>query len=514
MSALGSFTANGAPDASAVATAAAAARADPDADITVLGVPLTDAELQVLHDSGMYLDGAAPLLLWTQAGRPDLFGGVWIDPPGSRRHVISIVEGTRSTRELASCLERPGIDVRYVVARRSFADVDALAERISGEWDLLREAGIDIFSSGPRHREGTVGIEVEGLTTDQAAFLRERYGEDIILEGRPAPTPDRPLDLAEVGFSIGEDVLIGQGDGRQGPRGAWRLIEGRLTDDSLKLQVVIEPPGVDLPVEAGPAVLFAGMELYGGSGDMGIAEPLDALVMLPLAACEADPCAFVAELVMPRRQMEPALRRLEANTDEVLWLTVNATLVRTFAHGTWLQVLPLDSPDERRGRVGAIEPLRGSIFPFGLFPAEQARPIRAEDERMWTTDFDWPKVVERERRAMGDRSAPVPEASGTLNVTFEPKCPHAAGLTMHSDGGATVVDAEAYDTGRIRGQFAIPVGTTWRLTLHDGGGIDFDQRAGWGVRVGQIRSNGPDLVVQAAFDCAVPSGSVEVTTEP
>jgi hypothetical protein len=256
------------------------------------------------------------------------------------------------------------------------------------------------------------------------------------------------------------------------------------------------------------------MELFGGTGDVGITQPIDALATVPLAPCDPAACSFQVDVVVPRDQLVPALRRLEAETDEILWLTVNPTLVRTFAGGSWLEVLPLDGPTERQGRLGAIEPLQGTIFPFGLLPAEMAQPILAGDG-MFPTAFDWPRVVDRLRRQVGDPTGPVPTITGTLDVTFDPKCDHAVGIALHTDGGTTAFAApDVYGRDRIHGDFGIPVGTTWRLTVHDGGGIDFDQRGGWGIRAGDIRSDGEGLTVRATFDCAAGTGVVEANPTP
>lgn len=503
-------------------TAVQAAAADGGADIALIGIPLRAGEVVALRASGMYLDAAAPLLFWVNAGRTDLFGGVWIDPPGSDRHVISIVDGERSTLELARCLEREGVDVRYVMATHSIETLRAVQDRINQDWRALEAEGINIVSTGHRSTTNRLSVEIEGLTDEIARTMTERYGDAILLEGRPIPTPRLPLALEDVPFAMGAGQLLGQpnSDGRQGPRGTWELLEGELIDGELHLRVAMEPAAHDLPVASGPAVLFAGMEAYGGWLDVGLTEPMDALATVALPACDDTACRYVAEIILPAQEILPAVRRLEKRGDEVLWVTVNLTLVRTFASGTWLQVLPLDGPEggglsSLAGRLGAIEPVDGTLFPFGLFPADQATPIPRGGSGMFTTAFDWPRVVDRVRKEVGDQTLRVPMVDGRLDVTIDPVCDHAAGLTLHDDGGNHVFDAEAFDIGSVTGTFAIPADTTWRLTLHDGGGIDFDQgRGGWGIRVGEIRSDGGPIAVDARFDCTAGVGALEVSTDP
>src|SRR5688572_18746482 len=78
--------------------------------------------------------------------------------------------------------------------------------------------------------------------------------------------------LADIPFAVGADVLFDEArnDGRQGQKGNWSLEGGRIANGRLHLHFEIDPPRHGLPVTSGPAVLFAGMEAYGGSGDMGM----------------------------------------------------------------------------------------------------------------------------------------------------------------------------------------------------------------------------------------------------
>jgi hypothetical protein len=261
------------------------------------------------------------------------------------------------------------------------------------------------------------------------------------------------------------------------------------------------------------------MQGSGGSGDMGIGRPIDALAIVALPSCDDHACRYEADVVLPADEIMPAVRWLEDN-GEVMWITANMTLVRTFGDGTWLQVLPLLEANDRdgsvgqgAGRLGAIEPVDGTLFPNGLFPAEVATPIPKGGAWMFTAGFDYGRVVERERIAMGDASRPLEMAAGSLHVEIDPPCPHAAHLTLHDDAGDRVFDTDVHKKRSVVATFSIPTQTTWQLTLHDGGGIDFDQgRQGSGVRVGEIRSDGDPIIVNAGFDCTERRGSVEVDT--
>lgn len=320
--------------------------------------------------------------------------------------------------------------------------------------------------------------------------------------------------LANIPFAVGADVLFDEArnDGRQGEHGSWSLESGRITNGRLHLHLEIDPPRHGLPATSGPAVLFAGIQAFGGSGDMGITQPMEALAKTLIPACDDLDCHFSADIDLPTDEVADAVHRLE-QTSDLRWVSVELTLVRTFGDGEWLQVLPMQvggpGLDARAGRLGAIQPTEGTIFPFGLFPAELATPIPRDGGWMFTTAFDYGTAVERLRKQADDVSTPIPTVDATLRVRITPACVHAAHLTLHDDAGNRIFDAKAYNTPLVEGVARMPVGVIWHLTLQDGGGIDFDQRQGWGVRIGEFEADGSPIEIAATFDCAIPSGSLE-----
>ena len=163
--------------------AVAAAAADPIADTATLGIPLTTSELTALRASGLALDSSTPILYWVQVGEPSRFGGVWIDPPGSGRLVVAILDGDPAAAKLARCLDA-GLDVAYVAATRSLADTNALNARISADMGELRAGGVQIQSVGLTVRGSTmvVVVGVTGLTDVIRAELVGRYGDTIVIE--------------------------------------------------------------------------------------------------------------------------------------------------------------------------------------------------------------------------------------------------------------------------------------------------------------------------------------------
>lgn len=170
--------------------AVTAAADDPGADVATLGIPLTTTELATLRASGTLIDHSSPLVFWVQAAEPGRFGGIWIDPPGSSRYVVAILNSDRAALTLARCLDGE-VDVRYVAATRSVADHNALVARISADMDELRSNGVLIQSVGISVRTSVmvVVVGVTGVTDAIRAELTARYGDAIVVEEQPPITP-------------------------------------------------------------------------------------------------------------------------------------------------------------------------------------------------------------------------------------------------------------------------------------------------------------------------------------
>jgi hypothetical protein len=300
-------------------------------------------------------------------------------------------------------------------------------------------------------------------------------------------------------------------------RGSWQLEGGRLEAGGIRLRLVIEPTRHGLPVASGPAVLFGGLSLFGDAGgDIGLSVRVDGLAAVPVGRCNDSACRYEAEIALPTADLPAAIRRLEEH-GSLSSVSADLTLARTFGAGTWLQVFPLhpgeeDGPlAEAGGRLGAIAPVAGTLFPFGLFPANEATPVPGEFFASGE-ELDYRAVVERIRAENDDPTTPLQVASGRLRVVFDPPCDHTATLTMQDDAGNRVFDTDAFEVETVDEDIDIPVGIAWHLTLHDGGGIDLDQgRQGWGVRVGEIVTDGTPIVVDVRFDCREAVGLIRLT---
>lgn len=313
--------------------------------------------------------------------------------------------------------------------------------------------------------------------------------------------------LSAVPFEIGSDGLFSEprSGGRQGPLGRWVLEGGRLADGRLRLRISIEPTAHGLPVRSGPAVLFAGIEAFGGWGDVAIGERLDVLVTVPLPACDDANCRYVADIDLPTDGIPGAIERVLA-VGHLSGVGAQVTLVRSFGGGSWLQVLPLNVPElpgggaGAAGRLGAIEGVEGIIFPYGLFPADQAT-VLTRDNWAWSADVDYGAVVDRLRQQAGDPTQPMPTVPGRVRVEIGDACVDAARLSMHNDAGDQVFGADVAPGRLIQTSVRFPIGVAWRLTLHDGGGIDLDQRQGWGERTDEIEADGSPITIDARFSC-------------
>jgi hypothetical protein len=165
---------------SAEPVAVKAAAADPTSDLTMLGIPLTAAEMQAIRTSGTAMDPATPLAFWVNAGAPERFGGIWIDPPGSNRYVIAIVGGDPDSLALARCIEGP--DVRYVWATVSKLDGLAVADRIGADMGGWRARGVPVNSVSYDETKGMVVVGITDVTPALVQQFQAQYGPLVRLE--------------------------------------------------------------------------------------------------------------------------------------------------------------------------------------------------------------------------------------------------------------------------------------------------------------------------------------------
>jgi hypothetical protein len=162
------------------AAAVRAAASDPTATLFDLGIPLTSAERRLVAGSGQSFRGNAPLLLWVHVGAPGRFGGIWLDPPGSDRWVVSIPDGSPGTLAMAQCLQGiRQLPTRYVRTALSYQGGMELQARVLADRELWAASGILVLTSSFAEDRGVVQVGVRNPTNTVIAALRDRYGENI-----------------------------------------------------------------------------------------------------------------------------------------------------------------------------------------------------------------------------------------------------------------------------------------------------------------------------------------------
>ncbi|GAA5040021.1 hypothetical protein [Actinopolymorpha pittospori] len=81
----------------------------------------------------------------------------------------------------------PAVRVRFVDSPRNGADLFALAERVSGDWDLWRANGVTPRRSGPDVTRGVVVLGIAEDANEIRARVAERYGDGVVVEGGYLP---------------------------------------------------------------------------------------------------------------------------------------------------------------------------------------------------------------------------------------------------------------------------------------------------------------------------------------
>jgi hypothetical protein len=336
----------------------------------------------------------------------------------------------------------------------------------------------------------------------------------LLLGGTAPVSAEDPL--AQIPFRVGFDGLfeapsVGSGST---DAGTWSFERGRLANGQVQLHFEIEPPRQTLPVQSGPAVLFASLDLYGDAGgDMGIGMSIPSVARVVIPACADDAaCHYSADISIPTKDLADAIARLETEGD-LLSIDADMTLVRTFGAGTWLQVLGLHrlegfgAGEAAGGRLGAMEPTHGLLSQTGLFPAGQAQPVVA-GEGNFDHLLDYGSIVERLRKQAGDTSSPIPTMYTDLHVNFVRGCLGWNVLEFHDfDGNLLFYAQELMGKAQINGATQMPVGRPFYVTVDAGEGIRHPV-----IQVGPIEADGSDdsVVITASMDCATRTGSLRL----
>jgi hypothetical protein len=201
-----------------------------------------------------------------------------------------------------------------------------------------------------------------------------------------------PIDLPRlpIGYDYGPPLdargyWVGDVNG-----GEWQVTGGGLgPDDRLTLDMEVRPPPISIPLDAGPAMLFARLTLFGDAGgDVGAGTTVRRMIATALPPCP-DPadCVFRGSVTLPTHRL-PRLALENRQAESWSAALVSLTLVRTYAQGTWMQVLPLYE-ENRHGDDGTLGRPRSAssrMTALGAFPVGPLdgwpRPQRPAIERI------------------------------------------------------------------------------------------------------------------------------------
>ena len=328
------------------------------------------------------------------------------------------------------------------------------------------------------------------MTGFRGVVLRSLLLSSVVvgLVAPAAPVSAGPaIDLPRLDIHYDYDPpLDGHGYWVGDPQGGeWRVVGGGLDrDDRLTLEVEIRPPAISVPLEPGPAVLFGTVGLFGDAGGdvaTGASVPRTLASVLPPCPDPAD-CVYRGSITLPTDRL-PRLAERVRNAEDWISAVIGLTLVRTFAQGTWLQVLPLydEQRDEPDGRVGRPRHISSRMLALG------ASPVGPRE--LWSRR-DRPVLdrIERLRRSIEDPSA-LPETEPLL-VDIE-TAPCTPGWTIATATGDVLVDVTEPGPS-VPVKVEAPVGAEWTVSVPS---IDRAQGTGDAPRTyGPFSSDEPGLV--------------------
>ncbi len=297
--------------------------------------------------------------------------------------------------------------------------------------------------------------------------------------GPPIDLPRLPIDYDYATPMESHGYWVGTLRG-----GEWRVVGSQLSrGDRLTLDVEVRPPAISVPLESGPAVLFGRLGLTGGlGGDVGAGAPVPRLVAQVLPACP-DPtdCVYRGSITLPTHLLPRLAERARAES----WSAaeIGLTLVRTFARGTWLQVLPLydELRDEADGSVARPRRIRSQMLALGAAPVG--------DRELWSRrDRAVLDRIERLRRSVDDPSR-LPDTQPLLVDIETAAC--TPGWTIATATGDVLIDVKEPGPA-VPVRVEAPVGAAWTVSVPS---IDRAQGTGDPPHTyGPFRSDVPGLV--------------------
>jgi hypothetical protein len=189
----------------------APAAADSPTPTALASVPLSDLAPPVQQ-------AASDAISYCSTNFADIFGGVWLDMPANRAHIVLTDTSPSITAQISQHIRHPEL-VFYDQTRYTLQDLSALRDRIFADRDGLIAQGIEITSVGlATTTVGVYVLAIPPMTSNRATqILNQRYGGDAITVN---------ATQAPVGFAPKVSGNIGTGDFfAAGFEGQWQRDE-------------------------------------------------------------------------------------------------------------------------------------------------------------------------------------------------------------------------------------------------------------------------------------------------
>jgi hypothetical protein len=330
--------------------------------------------------------------------------------------------------------------------------------------------------------------------------------------GPPATSATAPVDADRLALSYdGGDWRLTRPLGyRWKPsKGSWSVTRAeRRADGRLVLDVEMTPPSPGVPLDPGPATVFATLSLYGDAGaDMGVEARIGRAAHVSAEPCRrSEDCELRAHVVLPTHRVGPVG---EAVANAYAWYTlnVNLVLVRTFGRGRWVQVLPLEKRARRveAGTLAEPETFTAGLRTYGAFDTDQgARWMRHAD--LDSRPVSTLRIAERDRRSGRDRS----RALQSVPVHLDIDAGDCSGWTLLTRRGDVAFDEARRVLGQQHRTVRVPAGAEWYVLSPSFENIDMISDA---VHTfGPFTIDGQAINLAGRWSCDHPDGAL--TAEP
>ncbi len=289
----------------------------------------------------------------------------------------------------------------------------------------------------------------------------------------------------------------------QGSGGEWWVERANLRPDGrLTLHLAIDPIETTVPLDPGPAVLFASAHLSGDGGSVGLGARVGKPVHVTTRPCRGSQrCEMRANVVLPTHRLESAAAGVR---HPATWhaLGVNLTLVRTFGQGTWVQVLPLEGRG-LTGRVGTVSDpgtFKAHTRYFGAFPLEQGERWLANLPR--EVRYEPVLRITERIRQKGDESQ-IPES---VPFQLDVDAGDCLGWSLMNATGDIAFDETERLFGREVRTVDVPVGSEWYVRSPSLENLDMPSETVHSF--GPFSADSDGLRIEGSWRCGEVSGDV------